>query len=105
MRLEGDRELLAELIGIFLDTAPDLLARVREACSREDAPGLERAAHALKGALSNFGATEAVAAAFAVEDSARQGNAAATRPDVEALEEHLARLTLELRAFHLDHQA
>src|SRR5712691_8641718 len=58
-RLEGDAGLLAEMVGLFLQDYPRLLAAMREAAARGDAKSLERAAHTLKGAVSNFAAPAA----------------------------------------------
>jgi len=68
-----DADLLAEVAELFLDSAPGLLAQVREAIARGDAPGLERAVHALRGAASNFGAADTVAAAARLESMGRDG--------------------------------
>jgi len=50
----GDRELLREIIAIFLATAPQMLADVRGAIVSADGRKLEQAAHALRGAARNF---------------------------------------------------
>jgi CheY-like chemotaxis protein len=54
-RLEGDGQLLQELIDIFLAEAGPLLQQVSDAVTSQDADGLERAAHKLKGMVSVFG--------------------------------------------------
>ena len=56
-RVEGDRELLQDILGLFSDSTPGALATIREALARHDGPAIEHAAHKLKGAVSNFGAT------------------------------------------------
>src|SRR5207248_10364829 len=58
-RVEGDTTLLREVTDLFLEDAPRLLAEIRDAISRKDAKALERAAHALKGSIANFGAVAA----------------------------------------------
>jgi two-component system sensor histidine kinase/response regulator len=72
--LEGDRELLARMIGIFLAETPPLLRETRESIEREDEVRLERAAHTLRGAICNFAAPNAFAAASRVQEIARRKN-------------------------------
>ena len=55
-RMDGDVELLKELVGLFLDECPQRMAEIREALTRRDATKLRQAAHTLKGSVGNFGA-------------------------------------------------
>ena len=48
-RLDGNTELLAEVVELFLQECPGLLKHIREAVERSDARAVERSAHALKG--------------------------------------------------------
>ena len=70
-RVDGDQELLSELIHIFQDDAPNLLAAMRDALQRGDMAVLERCAHSLKGAVSNLSATATAAAASQLEKDAK----------------------------------
>jgi HPt (histidine-containing phosphotransfer) domain-containing protein len=54
-RVEGEAELLRELIGLFLDDSAKLLSEVRGSVVCGDEKALERAAHKLKGPLGTFG--------------------------------------------------
>ncbi len=54
-RVDGDLTFLSDLIEIFAADFPRALATIRGAIFGRDATGLNRAAHAFKGALSNFG--------------------------------------------------
>src|SRR5437899_42983 len=91
-RLEGDAGLLAELVGLFLQDYPRLLTAMREAVARGDAKLLERAAHTLKGAVSNFAAPAATAAALRLEQMGRQANLTQAEEALAALEAELDRL-------------
>jgi CheY-like chemotaxis protein len=66
-RVEGNSELMQEIIGLFFDEIPGLLSAIHEAMVRRDAKALARAAHTLKGAMSNLSANEAFAAALRLE--------------------------------------
>jgi two-component system, sensor histidine kinase and response regulator len=92
MRVEGDPELLVEIIEVFLDDSPRLLSRIREALKREDLKLLEQAAHTLKGSVGNFCAPVAYAAALKLEKIGREGNvekAQEARIDLEEAMEQL----------------
>jgi two-component system sensor histidine kinase/response regulator len=69
-RVEGDSGLLREMAELFLKTYPKLLDEIRRAIERQDALALERAAHTLKGSVSNFVAREAFLAATELENMA-----------------------------------
>jgi response regulator RpfG family c-di-GMP phosphodiesterase len=54
-RLDGDAQLLRELIEIFLADSHSLLQQVSDAVTSRDPLALQRAAHKLSGTLSIFG--------------------------------------------------
>ncbi len=67
----GDTQLLKELAGICLGELPKLMAEIRGAVAQKDGPKLRLAAHTVKGSVGTFGAAEAVAAAWALEQIGR----------------------------------
>jgi hypothetical protein len=78
--VEGDAELLAEQAGLFIADGPRLLAEVQEAAARSDSQALERTAQTLKGSVSAFAASAAVAAASGSGPvSARRGGGSEAR--------------------------
>ena len=92
-RLGGDEELLREVARLFLDEYPALMVGIREAVAARDADALQRAAHSLKGSVSNFGADAAYNAALVLEMMGR------TR-DLAQAERGLAELDEALRYIH-----
>jgi two-component system, sensor histidine kinase and response regulator len=92
-RLGGDEELLREVARLFLGEYPVLLDDIRAAMQSQDAAALERAAHTMKGSVSNFGADGAYKAAFALEQMGR------TRT-LDGIEDGLNRLVTELAHVH-----
>jgi len=70
-RLEGDRELLAELVELFMADGRVLIERIENAVAGSDPEAVRRAAHTLKGAVANFCAPAAVSAALALETAGR----------------------------------
>jgi signal transduction histidine kinase/CheY-like chemotaxis protein len=72
-RLGGDVALLTELVSLFLQDAPKLIAEIHSALAQQDADALRRAAHSLKGASAYIGATTASEIAYRLERLATQG--------------------------------
>ena len=72
-RIGGDHELLRDITAIFLAEYPALLGEIQEAVAARDAKKLERAAHSLKGSVSNFGAHAATEASYRLEIIGRRG--------------------------------
>jgi HPt (histidine-containing phosphotransfer) domain-containing protein len=97
--VDGDRELLGELVGVFLQEYPAQLASVRDAVERRDPQGLRRTAHLLKGSLSAFGVNPAFNIAAHLEargiDKDMVG-AAADLPKLERASEALRDCLLQL---------
>jgi two-component system sensor histidine kinase/response regulator len=98
-RVEGDTQLLGEMAGLFLKNYPRLLEEIRRAVEQRDARALERAAHTLKGSVSNFTARRAFQAARRLERLARQGGPAAQNDwkQVQSTCQELAESLLQLR--------
>jgi PAS domain S-box-containing protein len=104
-QVDGDPELLGELVTLFLETYPGLLDDLRHAI-RDQASGRVRdAAHSLRGAVANFQVTTAVDLAQSLEVMGRDGDlhgaeARFTRLEIEMkkIEAALAALRLEVAA-------
>jgi CheY-like chemotaxis protein len=88
-RVDGDLDLLKELIGLFLEECPRWIAELREAIDAGQANRLRLAAHGLKGAVGNLGAPAVFEAAWQLELIGRHGN-------LHAAPEAYARLVREL---------
>ncbi|HZY83786.1 MAG TPA: response regulator, partial [Gemmataceae bacterium] len=103
-RMEGDEELLGELVRLFVADVPARLGEVAVALAAGDGPRLRKAAHAVKSAASNFvsghggtgPAQQAITAARRLEEVAARGDLAAAAGACRALEEAVARLQDEL---------
>jgi len=66
--LEGDRELFLEVLGVFVDSIPGMLADVQEAVAASDSQMLNGAAHSLRGAASSVCAEPVRRVAQQLED-------------------------------------
>jgi CheY-like chemotaxis protein/HPt (histidine-containing phosphotransfer) domain-containing protein len=91
-----DVELLRDIVNLFIEDYPRGLSQIRDAVARKDGQMLERAAHALRGAISNFHAKSVVEAARRLEDMGRAGNMIHAVEALSNLETDLADLRLEL---------
>jgi two-component system, sensor histidine kinase and response regulator len=90
--VEGDRELMGELTGLFLDDAPTHIAAIRAAVAANNAPDLRAAAHALKGAAATLAAGRVSAAAQELELLGASDAAAAGAAALLELDNAFARL-------------
>ena len=72
-RLDGNRQLLGEMIQFFLEDVPGLVESVKEAIQNKSGGEARRAAHSIKGLAANFGAEQVVNVAQRMESRADQG--------------------------------
>jgi HPt (histidine-containing phosphotransfer) domain-containing protein len=92
----GDRALLAELAAAFVADCPRRVAELRAALGAQEATRLERAAHALKGAVATFGAARARELADALETRGRERRLTDAPALAVELERELAEVTSAL---------
>lgn len=85
----GDRELLQEVAGMFIEMGPGMLEDIKTALAAGDAQRLEKTAHTLKGTASNFGAHSVVQFARELEFMGRKGSLTGAGDKLAALEGEL----------------
>lgn len=73
-RTEGDEELLTEMVRIFLDAFPELLAELEKAVMEGDFEAAGRNAHKLKSSAGIIGADRVFTAAKGLENTGRVEN-------------------------------
>jgi CheY-like chemotaxis protein len=83
--MAGDEKLLGEVVGMFLDDCPRLLAKLRAAIAGGDLAGFGRAVHTLRGTAGHVAAGEIDAAATRLDAVARSGSCSGASAEVEAL--------------------
>ena len=79
-RLGGDEELLKEVAALFLDEYPTIVTEIGAAIQAQNAQQVERAAHSLKGSVSNFGSDAALEAAYELEKMGRANDLTNAEP-------------------------
>jgi PAS domain S-box-containing protein len=97
-RVEGDRDLLEDLVRLFAQECPASMAAIRQAQEARDAPLLERLAHTLKGASANLGAHRVFASASELEARAHIADWKNTGEAVGNLDREVQRLLPELES-------
>ncbi len=72
--LDGDAELLEEIMDIFLETAEEQLQDIQNGIQAEDSKQVAVQAHGMKGGASNFCAKNFVRSALRLEVKAKDGS-------------------------------
>lgn len=94
-QVEGEPDLIVELIELYAEDTPRRVAAIRGALARRDWAALRRAAHGLKGSSASLGARRVAALcdeleALPGEDVDREGGALFTRLEQEVGRARLA---------------
>lgn len=71
--LGGDKQLLAEMIEVFIQDAPQRISELHRAFENTDSKALTNAAHTIKGMARQFCAEQLINQASILEDRAKQG--------------------------------
>ena len=90
--LGGDRELLVDVLRLFLEDSDRLLRDIQSANAHEDPVALGRSAHALKGSIANLSSGDAYAYAAELEKMGRNGERNSVPELIGKLEEALGKL-------------
>lgn len=100
--MDGDAELLREIVGIFMETAPQQIRSIADAVRDGLVDKVAIEAHGMKGGASNFCAGDFVASALALERLAKGGSLAGAQSllekmtaDLEILQEVLGLINWE----------
>jgi HPt (histidine-containing phosphotransfer) domain-containing protein len=100
--LGGDMDTALRIIRIFIDTAPQDLARCRDAVAAGDLAGAQLASHSLKSQAATLGDEDMRIAALGVELACREGAAARAGDSLPRLSRRLELLLGRLRRFLAD---
>ncbi len=90
--VQGNHELLSELIDAFITDTPQQLSTLRSAIAEQDRLTMSRAAHTIKGSLRCFGAERAIELAMQLEAVIRNDSLVTDLPGATSawLPEHAA---------------
>ncbi len=95
----GDRELLVDLVNVFLEERAAMIGEIRSAIDADDPRELRRCAHAMKGALKHLGAQLAAQTALKLEQLGEQNLTSGALPAFDQLTHQVHQLTDELERF------
>jgi signal transduction histidine kinase/HPt (histidine-containing phosphotransfer) domain-containing protein len=90
--VNGDMDLLREVVRIFLEESPGMMAEIETAIDEKDAARLDRAAHVLKGSVGNFGSRSTFDLALRLEMMAKDRKIDGAEEIFNALSEEMERL-------------
>ena len=97
-RVEGNLELLAEMVGLFVDEYPEVTDTIQASLAAGDLEMVASAAHQLKGNLATFAAREAADSAAHLEAVARAGDARQSQRAWEDFLDTFSRVESQLTA-------
>jgi HPt (histidine-containing phosphotransfer) domain-containing protein len=98
-RVDGSRELLREVVELFLGSCPRQREELRAALARGESDEVARIAHTIKGSVAFFAAGPVVEIARRLEGMGRRGELAGAEAIGAELDATLERLTGALAAF------
>lgn len=84
-RVDGDLDLLSELVGIFFGEFEANVSSMRSALDSSDVKTFGRVAHSIKGAAGNIGAVQVAIVALRLEQLAAGNSLHGAAADVERL--------------------
>ncbi|MBW7934417.1 MAG: Hpt domain-containing protein [Gemmatimonadaceae bacterium] len=96
-RLHGDAALAKAMAALLLQELPAQTQALHRAVETANVEGVAQVAHALRGAVSNFGADEVARAAYNLERMAVDGRLADSADAQKTFDDAVARLIPALR--------
>ncbi len=97
-RMDGDRDLLEEVLHLFAEEWPKSKDELQTAIDAGDCRLSERLAHTLKGASGSLGAQRVSCAAFELEKLSRAGNLEKARDEWQVVQNETATFLTEFEA-------
>ena len=95
----GDRELLCELLNVFVAERDNMIGEIRMALQSRNPQELRRTAHAIKGALNHLGAAQVARLAGELETCGAAATWEGTDEILARLDEFTKQLTAEFSTF------
>jgi HPt (histidine-containing phosphotransfer) domain-containing protein len=98
MQVEGEPDLIVELINLYLEDAPVKLASMQEAAAEGDEVALKRVAHSLRGSSASIGVGQVAALCEELERAYRADSAGQAVTILDRLEQELEEARRDLEA-------
>ena len=100
-RMDGDEDLMGEILGLFVADVPQNLDALRAAASVADATTLQRLAHTIKGTSANAGAVLMQKLGSSLEALTEEGNLTEAPSQIDEIEAEFERFKEILGRFGL----
>ncbi len=104
-RVDGDVDLLREVINLFIESSPNLLAEIRSAIESGNSQALQHVSHTLKGSVSTFTGGAAYQAALTLEKIGKEGDLSKAMEAYEALAYQIECLNTAIAVLDLEEAA
>ena len=101
-QVDGDVQLMKELMKLFMDVGPELLTNIRESLEQEQWEPLLKAAHTLKGSAGTFGSCPVSELAGELEQLASSHDRSAAQETYQRLVHSVAILLKEIQMLLTD---
>jgi len=101
-RVDGDRELIADLLDLIRHDYPGQIEAMRRAIACNNGEALEQLAHAMKGALGNLAAITGAEIVGELERIGRAGHTADAAKRLTELEAELGRVVRQLEGMCME---
>jgi HPt (histidine-containing phosphotransfer) domain-containing protein len=98
-RLGDDVELFRDIVQIYLEDSPEIVAKIHRAADQSDFNSLQRAAHSLKGLAATLSAADVVGAAARLEHSGAVHDLTDAARMVAEVDERVQELNMAVRNF------
>jgi HPt (histidine-containing phosphotransfer) domain-containing protein len=98
-RIDNDMDFLAETVEMLCTDGRALMDEIRSAIEGGDPLTLARAAHTLKGMISNFCSIQTHGVAFEIEKAGKRGDVSGAASLVDELQTRLDELIVALNEF------
>lgn len=97
----GDIPMVLMVLEVFIETVPELLAKLKEALEQLDMSAAARVSHSLKGALAQVQAEIPRDLAFEIEQACKNGDSNAATAPFPELEKTVRDLLREMGIYKL----
>jgi HPt (histidine-containing phosphotransfer) domain-containing protein len=101
-RVDGDMDLLRELVELFAEETPRMLSQIEDAIKHGSAAEIEKGSHKIKGSVLQFSARAAAAIALELEENARLGSVEGSEVLLEKLKQEIEVLQATLQTMVCD---
>ncbi len=98
-RLQGDKQILREMLDGFLADVPPRMERIRQAWARGDLAALQEETHSLKGLSGTVGAEALHAEARGINDLLKKGGGLPPEFQLNRLEKHWEKVQVVVETF------